>query len=96
MWRLDVGPLGLLGLLMLCAEITPDGYVHIPTAQPVDVSACTLVVASASELGSSPFAMTPEQGAQVGTAVFGLWAVAWCFRAIAHAINQSSGDLENE
>lgn len=81
---------------MLCAEITPDGYVHIPAAQPVDVSACSVVVASASELGSSPFAMTPEQGSQVGAAIFGLWAVAFCFRAIARAIYQSSGDSQNE
>lgn len=68
---------------------TADGrsYVVIADPQPADVTTCGSVLASATEIGQSPFALTTEQGAQIGGAILVVWAVAWVARVLIRALN---------
>ena len=78
---------------MLCAVVAPDGAVYLVDPQPADTSACGLVLVSGLEAASSPWSMTPEQGAEIGGAVLLVWAVAYVFRVVARSLNvDENGD----
>lgn len=75
---------------MICIEtIVIDGRQHVVVAspQPADVTTCGQVLASATEIGQSPFALTTEQGAQIGGAILLVWALAWVVRMLVRALN---------
>lgn len=67
---------------MLCVTTTPDGTLAVLNPQPVEATACTLVVLSPSE-AASPFNLSLEAGTAIGVAILGVFAVAATFREIA-------------
>jgi len=51
---------------------------------------CGMVALSGAEyqsIVSGPFALTAEQGAQVGGAILLVWAIAWVFRALSRILS---------
>ena len=64
--------------------------------QPTDFSTCSFVIQSGAEVTLSPFALTTEQGAQIGAAILGLWAVAWVLRQVAGLLNSSTQSTDKE
>lgn len=72
---------------MICVEIGVDGAVYAVTPQPADVSACGMVIVSADSVMNTPWALTPEQGSQIGASILLVWAVAFSFRMIVRALS---------
>lgn len=72
---------------MLCAGVAPDGSVYLVDPQPVDTSSCGLVIQSAFEVASTPWALDPSAAAEVGGAVLFVWAVAYAFRLAIRALH---------
>ena len=76
-----------------CVQVDVNGSVFVVDPQPVDTSACGLVLVSGLEAASSPWSMTPEQGSEIGGAVLLVWALAYAFRVVARALNvDENGD----
>lgn len=73
--------------MTVCAEVDANGAVYVVDPQPVDTSACGLVLVSGQEAASSPWSMTPEQGAEIAGAVLVVWALAYAFRVVIRALN---------
>ena len=51
---------------------------------------CAMVALTGAEyqsIVSGPFALTVEQGAQVGGAILLVWAIAWVFRALSRILS---------
>ena len=79
---------------MLCAAVASDGTVYVVDPQPVDTSACGLVLVSGIEATSSPFSMTTDSAAQIGFAVLSVWAVGYVIRLLAR-VGDSTDDKES-
>lgn len=80
---------------MLCVQTDANGFFYVVSPQPADVSACTAVVISgveSSQLGSIFQPMTAQEGATIGTAIWGAWAVAWGFRILIRQAGSLSTD----
>lgn len=71
----------------LCAVVDSNGSVFVVDPQPVDTAACGLVIVSGLEAHSSPWALTLEQGSQVGGAILAVWALAFVFRVVIRSLN---------
>jgi len=71
---------------MNCVYVDAAGYVRLVDPQPVDVSGCTMVLVSGNSVMNNPFAMTAEQGAQIGGAIAALWVIAGVFRVVRERI----------
>lgn len=57
---------------------------------------CGMVALSGAEyesIVSGPFALTAEQGAQVGGAILLVWAIAWTIRVIARFLLPSHEEI---
>lgn len=79
--------------MTVCVQVDSNGAVYVVDPQPVDTSACGLVLVSGHEANSSPWALTPEQGSQVGVAILLVWALAFSFRVVIRALNvDQNGD----
>lgn len=80
---------------MFCVQVSGGGVLAVLDPQPADVSACTAVVLSGAEvqlIGASPFALSVEEGAQIGVAILVLWASAFLFRQIGEFFSVRSSD----
>lgn len=77
---------------MLCVQEDVSGVLSVVSPQPVETSACTMVVATPAELGASPFLMDSGTATQIGLAIGLLWAVAHSFRAIRIASSQRTDE----
>ena len=67
------------------------------TPAPTDTSTCTMVISSGAEWASmqaSPWNLTESQGATVGAAILGVWAIGWAFRSLIRHLQ--STDLEGQ
>lgn len=79
--------------MALCVAVDPNGAVYVVDPQPAETSGCGLVVVSGLEAGSSPWALTPEQGSEIGGAVLLVWALAYVFRILIRSLNvDENGD----
>lgn len=67
--------------------VNASGFVVDVIPQPATVTECSLVLASPSEIGSSPFALTVEEGGMVGAAIMLLWGAAFGLRTIRRALD---------
>lgn len=72
---------------MLCVQVVEGGGVVVVDPQPVEVSACGLVLVSGAEAVSSPFSLSAEQGSQVAGAVLALWGLAFVIRMLIRAMS---------
>lgn len=84
-----------------CVQIIDVGptnnVVQLVTPQPADITGCQMLLVTPGEYQNSfgavnPFALTVQEGAQIGGAIVLLMAVAWVFRQFANVINHSSKD----
>lgn len=79
--------------MTVCAQVDLNGAVYVVDPQPVDTSACGLVLVSGHQANSSPWALTVEQGSQIGSAILVVWALAFVFRMVIRALNvDQNGD----
>ena len=85
--------------MAVCVQITNIGptanLVQLVSPQPAEITACQYLLVTPGEYQNSfgavnPFALTVQEGAEVGGAILLLMAVAWVFRQFANLINQSS------
>lgn len=58
-------------------------------------AAVVLTPAEYSSLSSNPFHLSLSEGGLISGAIAGVWALAWCFKAIARTINLD-GDSSKE
>lgn len=76
----------------------PSGtLIAIQDPQPSDISTCNMLLISAGEYQNSfgavnPFALTVQEGAQLGGSILLVMAVAWVIRQFADVIKSSSKD----
>lgn len=70
---------------MLCIGISNDGSLYAIDPQPIDTVGCAYVLVSGTDV--FPWALTIEQGQQIGVAIISVWAVAFVFRACARALS---------
>lgn len=78
----------------ICAKAyqNADGQLYLvldPSAP--DLSACPYVVESGAELANSLFSLTAEDGAGLAGSIVGVWAAAWCIRAVINVVRNSGG-----
>lgn len=69
----------------------------VNASPPSDITTCSHVLVSGAEFASmqaSPWNLTESQGALVGGAILGVWAVGWAFRSLIRFLSQS--DLEGQ
>lgn len=66
---------------MLCVQFTAGQLIPVDP-QPADFSACTLVLQSGAEVGTSPFSLSVEDAALIGSAIVLVWGFAWGFKAL--------------
>lgn len=78
---------------MLCVEVSPEGVVRVPAAQPADITTCSMVLGSSEDF-VHPWNLTTAEGGAVATAVLGVWAVGYVTRLIIRAL--FIGDDSNE
>ncbi len=71
---------------MRCVQINGSGAVVDVTPQPVDVSACSLVLVSGAEVTGNPFKLTLEEGGLIGGAICLLWGAAFGLRSLRRAL----------
>lgn len=57
-------------------------------------SACTVTVQH--EITLPVLNLSPEEGAQIASAILAVWAVAWAFRVLIQAMKSSDGNQPNE
>lgn len=74
---------------MRCVLIDTSGAVVDLVPQPSDVTSCTLVLVSPTEVNSSPFVMDLADAAAIGGAVMLLWAVAFGIRQVLDFLRSS-------
>lgn len=72
---------------MICVEALPDGSLSVVDPQPADTSGCGMVLVSGLEAASSPWALTPEQGSDIGGAILAVWGLAFVFRLLARTLS---------
>lgn len=79
--------------MTVCVQFDAGGSVYVVQPQPVDTAACGLVIVSGQEAMSSPWALTLEQGSQIGGAILLVWGLAFAFRVVIRALNvDENGD----
>lgn len=80
---------------MLCVEQDISGAIVATSPQPADVTLCPLVLVSGPESASSPWALTPEQGSEIGGAILAVWGLAYVFRVVARALSIGNESKED-
>ena len=68
---------------------------EVMNPQPTDKSTCTMIVGSFTESGGSLFSLTESQGAEIGIAMFAALAVAFAFRMVVRAIQETDSEKES-
>lgn len=84
---------------MICAtliEQSDGSYLLGVDPSITDVSTCTYVVQSGSEVGNSLLNMSIDDGLQWSYAVFGLWAIAWACRMMISTLKGDSNESQTE
>lgn len=79
---------------MLCVQQNPDGSLSVVSPQPVEISGCVLVVQSALEAGSNPFALSIDDAESIGSAILLTWAIAFGLRTMRNFLSDWSNTNE--
>lgn len=74
---------------MRCVAVDAGGVVVDVVPQPADLTTCTLVLVSPTEVNSSPFVMDNADAGLIGAACFALWAFAWGIRQVLDFLRSS-------
>lgn len=73
---------------MRCVAIVSGAVVDIDP-QPADLTTCTLVLVSPTEVTASPFVLDPADAGLIGGACIALWAFAWGIRQVLDQLRSS-------
>lgn len=77
---------------MRCVAIDGSGFVVDVDPQPVEVSACALVLSSGGELGANPFNLSQADGEAIAWAVVVVWAIGFAWRAVIQTLKTERKD----
>lgn len=77
---------------MRCVAIDASGFVVDVAPQPVEVSACVLVLSSGGEIGANPFNLSQADGEAIAWAVVAVWAIGFVWRAFIQALKTERKD----
>ena len=79
-----------------CAIVTQVNGVDVfaPSGSEPCTSHVVLTPAEYAAMSQSPFNLSPEDGAAVGAAVVGVWAIAWAFRAL-YSVLRDGGEVSD-
>jgi len=80
---------------MLCLTEISAGNYQVASPQPTEYTTCTYVLAQQTDIGINAWALTPEQGFQIATAIGICWAFGYAFRAVGQFLKPKSS-LEGE
>lgn len=84
-------------LVSQCVELitvtTPGGVAQVfaPSSSPCS-GGIVLSQAEYDAIQASPLNLSAEDGLTLSVAIVGVWAVAWCVRALVHTLN-SDGEV---
>lgn len=70
-----------------CVAIDDSGAVVDVVPQPADFRGCAYVLVSGSEVTTSPWALTLEEGGLIGGAIALLWGGAFGLRMLRRALD---------
>lgn len=73
--------------MAFCVQVGLDGAIYAVDPQPVVTDSCALVLVSGQNAGNHLLGLTAEQGAQIGSAILLVWAIAFSFRMIIRVFN---------
>lgn len=74
---------------MICVQQNATtGALEPVVPQPADLSTCTLVVQSASEVVASPFALDEAAANDLAAAIAGVWTLAFCLRLLRRQLEE--------
>ena len=79
---------------MLCVTQDANGVLSLIQPQPSDVTTCAMVIASAQEVGLSPFNLSQADAEAIGAAIAIVWGAGFAARAVIRALG--SGESQNE
>ena len=71
---------------MRCVAIDGSGFVVDVVPQPADLTTCTLILASPTEVTASPFILSDEDAALLAGAAWFVWGVAYGLRMLRKAL----------
>lgn len=76
---------------MICVTYSGSTVVfQDPQPATITDETCTYVLQKPSEIESSPFNLTVEQGQQIGLAIMLVCAIAFCYRLVAIPLKTSN------
>lgn len=83
---------------MRCLTLQPSGALQVdPEGSTCAPEALVLLTqAEADQAFTSPFALTVEQGFELGGSILLLWATAWAFRAISSMLKERDDLRESD
>lgn len=76
--------------MTVCVQADASGVLTVMVPQPADTSTCAYVLQSGPEVKANPFALSVEDGTQVGWGIVAVWVAAWVGRMLIKAL--SNGD----
>lgn len=77
------------------ATFTLDRYLVSSSSWTTQTVALDLQACDDTQAPNFPWNLSVSEGAQISAAILGVWAFAWCFRALRRALN-SDGNPESE
>jgi hypothetical protein len=66
--------------------------VIVPSTSDPCTTALLLSPTEFAHIAQNPFVLSLEDGAQLSAAIVGVWAVAWCVKALVLALRVDDGD----
>jgi hypothetical protein len=83
----------------VCVDIS-SGQVVVANPQPADLSNCSAVVLSGAEFQglatADIFNISVADGLTIATAIVGVWAIGWVFRALILTLKETDKGVEND
>lgn len=78
-----------------CVQADASGALTVMTPQPADTSTCAYVLQSGAEVGAGPFALSSQDGWQIGWGIVTVWVIAWAGRMAVKALGNAD-EVETE
>jgi len=80
---------------MLCLSQIDGNTFQVASPQPTEYTSCTYVLAQPSDLGINAWALTPDEGYQIATAIAICWAAGYASRVVGQFLKPNQS-LEGE
>lgn len=83
----------------MCLDVS-SGQVVLANPQPVDLSNCSALVLSGAEYqalaAADIFNISVADGLTVSTAIVGVWAIGWAFRALIITLKETDKGVNDD